>query len=146
MQRIFLSYEYRHDAAWAKAVRAIWVAQGGTATLESAQGNSDIAVRRWIDRQLATAAATIVLLGPHTAASNWVRYKIRRTKVLRKGLLGIASGAQDGRHTGGPRLPMLAGHALYDWIEDDGASNLAAWVAEAVRSAHREVAVTACSL
>ena len=144
MHRVFLSYEYEHDAASARAVRSAWVAQGGTATLESAQGSSDAAVQNWIDRQLEMAAVTIVLWSPHTASSSWVGYEIERTKMLGKGLLGIdITGMHDARRTGRkPKPAVLGGHALYHWLMDDGVRNLASWVANAVDSARPAVAMT----
>ena len=83
---------------------------------------------------LAMAAVTIVLWSPHTASSSWVGYE--RTKVLGKGLLGIdITGMHDGRRTGRKRKPaVLAGHALYHWLMDDGVRNLASWVANAVNA------------
>ena len=145
MQSIFLSYEYRHDAARAQAVRAAWLAQGGTATLESAQASSDLAIKQWIDHQLEVATVTIVLMSAYTASSRWVKYEIERTKALGKGLLGIdVSGMHQGQHGGGcSAIPLLAGHASYDWVKDDGARNLAAWVAQAAGGARRRATVNA---
>lgn len=141
MQRVFLSYEYQHDAARAKAVRSARLAQGGKATLESVQGQSAVDVKGWIGRQLDRAAVTIVLVGLHTASSSWVKYEIQQTKKLGKGLLAIdVTGMHEGQATGRcPLVPTLAGYALYDWIKDDGARNLASWVSEAIGSARRSV-------
>lgn len=135
MHNVFLSYEYGHDAARAASIRLAWLAHGGTATLESAKARTDRDIRRWIDRQLETAAATIVLVGSHTASSKWVAYEIERSKALGNGLLGIDVRGMQVSEAGGsrcPPMPMLAGYSLYDWVKDDGESNLACWVSDAI--------------
>ena len=140
MHSVFLSYEYGHDAARAAFVRLTWLARGGTATLESAKARSDQDVKRWIDRQLEMAEATIVLVGSHTASSKWVAYEVQRSKALGKGLLGIdVSGMQVSQ--AGSRcspMPILAGYSLYDWVKDDGERNLAWWVSDAVSVAGQQ--------
>ena len=137
MHNVFLSYEFRHDAMKAEAVRSTWLAQGGTATLESVRAETDSEVKLWIDRHIARAAATVVLVGRFTASSRWVMYEIQRSKSLGKGLLGVdVSGILVGPDPGvcSP-MPMLAGYALYDWVRDGGEHNLASWVAKAIRTA-----------
>ena len=140
MHNVFLSYEYGHDAARAASIRLAWLAHGGTATLESAKARSDRDIRRWIDRHLETAAATIVLVGSHTASSKWVAYEIQRSKALGKGLLGIDVRGMQARQAGSrcQPMPMLAGYSLYDWVKDDGERNLACWVSEAVSLAYQQ--------
>lgn len=140
MHNVFLSYEYGHDAARAALIRLAWLAHGGTATLESAKARSDRDIRRWIDGQLEAAAATIVLVGSHTASSKWVAYEIQRSKALGKGLLGIDVRGMQVSQAGSrcPPMRMLAGYSLYDWVKDDGERNLVCWVSDAVSLAYQQ--------
>ena len=144
MHNIFLSYAYRHDAARAKLVRSVWLAQGGAATLESTLARSDTEVKRWIDRHLETAKATVVLIGTHTGASKWVRYEIQRSKNLGMGLLGIditgMRGSRVGRHCS--PMPTLAGYRQYDWVRDNGERNLGQWIAAAIGDATTDQSVS----
>lgn len=140
MHNVFISYEYGHDAARAASIRLAWLAHGGTATLESAKGRGELDIKRWIDRQVDIATATIVLVGSHTASSKWVVYEVQRCKALGKGLLGIDVSGMQSSQAGRRRLPMpiLAGYCLYDWIKDDGERNLASWVSDAVSHASQQ--------
>ena len=104
---------------------------------ESVDPGDELSIRRWIDRAVAAASVTVVLAGSHTGLSGWVRYEIRRSRVLGNGLFGVdVSGIADrfGRTSEcGARLP--AGYPFYDWVADDGAGNLRSWVERAVVAA-----------
>lgn len=128
--RIFLSYEFAHDADRAAVVRAAWSAQGGVVETESVDPCDDSSIRRWIDLAVAAASVTVVLVGSHTGASRWVDYEIGLTKALGNGLLGVdVSGIADrfGRtSTCTERLPV--GYPFYDWVGDVGVRNMRSWV------------------
>lgn len=139
MHNIFLSYEFHHDAWIADAVRTVWLARGGTVTLESAKADSDREIKQWIDEALGKAAATVVLVGQNTASSRWVAYEIQQSKSLGKGLLGIdVSGLSQGevRRPLSP-VPMLAGYTMYDWVKDDGETMFGSWVSKAIADRQR---------
>lgn len=138
-RRIFLSYDYRRDAHRAAAVRAAWIAQGGVVHLETAKANRKSDIAQWIDRGIADASVTVVLVGSHTRHSKWVEYEIRQSELKGKGLLSVdVSGIRDqfgDRSTCEGELPV--GYPFYNWITDDGERNLARWVDQAVRSCGR---------
>lgn len=132
--RIFLSYEFAHDADRAAVVRAVWLAQGGVLETEAVDPCDDSSIRKWIDVAIATASVTVVLVGSHTGASRWVNYEIGLTKALGNGLLGVdVSGIADrfGRtSTCTERLP--AGYPFYDWVRDGGVRDMRSWVDRAL--------------
>lgn len=133
MSSIFLSYEFRHDAWKAQAIRSVWLASGGTVTLEAEEAHSEWEIKQWIDQTLRQAEVTVVLVGPNTSSSRWVKYEVQLSKSLGKGLLGIDVVGMSGEVAGEPRppLPMLAGYPMYDWVKDDGERKLVSWVLRA---------------
>ena len=108
------------------------------AEFEAIEQQGDAAIRRWIDQQLIGTSVTVVLVGVYTCSSRWVHYEIEASRVKGNGLLGIdISMLQDqyGRATlccG--RLPL--GYSFYNWINDDGYSNLGQWVRNAYLEAY----------
>ena len=143
--RTFLSHEFAHDADRAAIVRDAWSAHGGFVETESVDLREESLIKRWIDQAMDRVSVTVVLAGSHTGVSRWVDYEIRLAKALGKGLLGVdVSGIEDRFGRAGAcagRLP--AGYPFYDWVVDDGARNLRAWVTCAAESAsagaHSEV-------
>lgn len=133
MHRIFLSYEFHHDAWKAQAIRSVWLASGGSVTLEGDEVGSDREIKLWIDDTLTEAEVTVVLVGPNTASSHWVKYEVQLSKALGKGLFGIDVGGMSGSSVVEPSspMPMLAGYPMYDWVKDDGKLKLGAWVRKA---------------
>lgn len=135
--KIFLSFEFDHDAHRARTVQAVLSAHGGTIDLEQAKARNDSEVKKWVDAGIAEASVTVVLVGSHTRQSKWVEYEIRRSKAVGNGLLGIdVSKIPDrfGRTSECPcRFPV--GYPFYDWIADDGERNVPVWIALAAEKA-----------
>ena len=140
-RRIFLSYDYVRDAHRAATVGASWIAQGGLVRLENTKVNNNSEIVQWIDRGIAKASVTVVLVGSHTRQSKWVEYEIRRSEQTGKGLLGVdVSGIRDQfgcRSDCEGVLPV--GYPFYNWIADEGERNLVQWVDHAVRARRRLV-------
>lgn len=128
--KVFLSYEFAHDAERAEIVRALWASQGGVVEPETVDPKDESSIRRWIDGAIAAASVTVVLAGSHTRESKWVDYEIRLTRALGNGLLAIdVSGIADsfGR-TSKCRVRLPPGCPLYDWVDQDGERNMRSWV------------------
>ena len=56
---------------------------------EQVRRGGDIAIRRWIDRQMHGKSCLIVLIGEQTATRRWVQYEIKKAWTDGKGVLGI---------------------------------------------------------
>ncbi|MET0101178.1 MAG: TIR domain-containing protein [Sedimenticola sp.] len=84
----------------------------------------------------------------------WVRHEIKRSYELGKGLLGIyihnVKDPIDGTDLqgknpldywsvkrGGINVPFSRLYRTYDWVHDDGYSNLARWIEDAAKAAGR---------
>jgi hypothetical protein len=106
---------------------------------------------------------TVVLIGRHTATRPYVQYEIRQSVRSRKGILGIHIHCikdRSGRTTAKGHNPLddltvtrddpwfgwLGVRSkqrlsdlfqTFDWEEDDGRTNMPAWIEEAARRANR---------
>ncbi len=131
------------------------------ASWESLKRQGDEAVKRWINSQLSGVGVTAVLIGAYTASRPYVQYEVQRSSELGKGLLGIRIHNlknKDGRTSWAgtnpldsafAELPLWPGSTTttkkplsqifrtYDWVNDNGYENFAAWADEAARIAGR---------
>lgn len=88
-QRVFFSYHYERDAGRVARVRAECASSVTSNDSESAKLDSSSSIERWINRQLAQASCTVVLIGSETAHRDWIDYEIARSWEAGKGVLGI---------------------------------------------------------
>lgn len=95
-RRVFFSFHYQDDIWRANQVRNSWLAHGGQAESfyddslwEEARTKGDRAIKRLINSKLPRASVTAVLIGEETASRKYVRYEIRRSLELGKGILGV---------------------------------------------------------
>jgi hypothetical protein len=142
-RRAFFSFKYA-DVSRAMVVRNSWVVQGrqaagfvDAAEFEKLKKKGDVAIRSWIDDQLAGTSVTVVLVGAQTCASTWVKYEIDKSKALRHGLLGIdiskiknLAGATSTRCGAIP-----PGYKFYRWNADEGYKNMGGWIEAAAKDA-----------
>ena len=159
-RKVFFSFHFQRDSWRVSQVRNSWVSPKGKgeaqpfldkADWESIKGKGDVAIRNWIDRQLSGTSVTIVLIGKETADRRWVKYEIRQSIKKQNGLIGIyvhrikdqrgkidAKGDDPFRkHFGfrpsqNPKYPVCT---YYDWIGDDGYSNIENWIEKAAQQA-----------
>ena len=148
MRRVFFSFEYEHDVWRVNNVRNSWVTQGieeagfvDAAEFEEIKKGGDAAIQRWIDDQLDGTSVTAVLVGSQTCSSRWVKYEIKQSKQLGKGLLGIdISGIKD-EHGNTTyccgRLPSSPFYSFYSWTRDYGRYNIGNWIEKAAKDAGR---------
>src|SRR6266487_932677 len=93
------------------------------------KGNA--ALQRLIDNALVGTSVTAVLIGSHTSKRPWVKYEIDKSVERRNGLLGIRINNikdKDGNTSAPGNNPLTSEYRIYDWINNDGYSNLGSWV------------------
>jgi MTH538 TIR-like domain (DUF1863) len=159
-RRVFFSFHYDRDVRRVVQVRNSWVIRPGggggqaqpfydKAEFEEAKRRAG-GIEQWIEDQLAGTSVTVVLFGAETYERRWVRHELKRSHELKKGILAI-----DIHNIRDPKLgtdvqgrnPLSywkAGdvsftrlYQTYDWVHDDGYTNMPAWIAGAAIVAGR---------
>ncbi len=157
-RRIFFSFHYQRDHWRVQQVRQSWRFREGNeaqpfydhADWEKVKRGGDAAIQKFIDDNLKGSSATVILAGTETAGRKWVNYEIKKSYEDRKGLLvvrihGLKNQNQQTSTPGrnplddwtidrnGQKVKLSSIFKVYDWVANDGAANLSAWVEEAIR-------------
>ena len=90
-RRVFFSFHYAQDNWRVAQIRNAGVIEGNKPVSDNEwESLADTpAIKKWVDSQLSGASCTIVLIGSHTAESEWIHYEIKKSWDEGKGLLGI---------------------------------------------------------
>ena len=92
-RRVFYSFHYEPDNWRASQVRNIGVIEGNRPATdndwEAVKGGGDVAIRRWIARQMRGRSCTVVLVGAATANRKWINYEIERSWDEGMGVVGV---------------------------------------------------------
>ena len=145
-RKVFFSFHYAEDVTRAMVVRKSWVTKGGQeaarfvdkAEFEKVKKQGDLAIKRWINKQMTGTTVTVVLIGAKTCNRKWVKYEISHSIERGNGLLEIdiskIPNFQEQTTTRcGWMLP--AEYPDYDWKEDNGFENLGKWIEKAAKKA-----------
>ncbi|SRR6266404_7496345 len=145
--RTFFSFHYERDVTRASVVRNSsktkpgsidpeWIEAG---IWEDAKTKGDAAVKKLITEALKNTSVTAVLIGAKTSERKWVKEEITQSEARGNGLFGIyihniknLSGETDTKGTN----PLPYKYSTYDWINDDGFTNLGKWVDAAYKQAN----------
>jgi hypothetical protein len=145
VRKVFFSFHYERDAFRVAQVRNSNVISGiqknpfyDKAGWESIKRKGDQAVRNWIEDQLNGTSVTVVLIGKYTSTRPWVKYEIKRSIELGKGLIGIhIAGIKNNKgetdNLGANPLPSQ--YRVYLWNKDDGQHNMGKWIEKAAQEA-----------
>lgn len=151
-RRVFFSFHFDRDVWRAGQVRnsnAVTSAYSKSDFLDAAaweaiKKRGDDAVKSWIDTQLQGTAVTVVLIGAQTAERKFVQYEIRKSLAEKKGLLGIYvhqvkdSNGQSDTQGKNPFVELgIPSIATYDWVANDGRTNIGIWIERAAQQAGR---------
>lgn len=155
----FFSFRYKKDNWRAGIVRNSWVTQErkasgffDSAEWEEVKKKSDSDIATWIDGQLKGTSVTVVLIGEDTAGQKWINYEISSSYKKGNGLLGIyihqlkdkdKNTSTKGRNTfddwsitkDGKKIFFSSLYKTYDWIDDDGYTNMGKWIENAAKDA-----------
>jgi hypothetical protein len=158
-RRTFFSFHYERDAWRAGQVRNSWVTQDresagfwDAAAWEEVKRRGDDAIHKWIDDQLKGTSVTVVLIGAETSQRKYVGYEITASHKKGNGMLGIyihnmkdsnqrtdTMGAnpfanwhveRDGR-----KVLLSEIYPTYDWVNDNGRTNIGTWIEAAAKKA-----------
>lgn len=167
-RKVFFSFHYQNDIFRVNTIRNHKLMKGGYqeagyfdhSLWETVKKDSDLAIKRMINRGLQDTTVTVVLIGSQTANRTWVNYEIAKSYERGNGLLGIyihqircaQSQRTDFRGANPfdfihlefpPRLcymatspiPLSNFYPIYDWIDDNGYNNFKHWIETAARNA-----------
>ena len=144
-RKVFFSFKWS-DVTRAEVVRNSYVTKGGQqaaryidkAQREEVKKQTDLAIKRWINKQMRGTTVTVVLVGEGTCRSRWVKYEIARTIEQEHGLLEIdISKINDlsGRTSDCCGRMIPSDYQRYLWNRHRGYENLGDWVERAARDA-----------
>ena len=162
-RKVFFSFHYKRDSVRAAQVRNSNVVASRSistssfidwAEWESIKRRGNRAVENWIVDQLHGTSVTVVLIGAETSKRDWIKYEIDESLNRGNGLLAIYihkcrdfTGNTDFRGVNpfdtltinryGVTQKLSAIYNTYDWIDDDGRTNLGSWIEAAARQAGR---------
>jgi len=161
-RRVFFSFHYDRDIRRVVQVRNSWVVRAEKETQpfldkaewETIQRTGKKAVEKWIEDQLNGTSVTVVLIGSDTYNREWVRYEIKRSYELKKGIIGIyihnIKDPQHGTDTkgqnplgcwqierDGKNVLFSSMYNTYDWVRDNGYANFSSWIETAAKAAGR---------
>lgn len=155
-RQTFFSFRYKQDNWRAGIVRNSWVTQDrkaagffDSAEWEEVKKKSDAAIEAWIDEQIKGTSVTVVLIGADTAGKKWIKHEIKSSHKKGNGMLGIyIHNIKDsqGHTTTKGRDPFsddifknkegkVITYPVYDWVADDGYTNMGAWIEKAAKVA-----------
>jgi len=114
---------------------------------ESIKRSGDAAIQRWINDQLNGASVTVVLIGKETSQRRWVKYELIQSWEQNKGILGIYIHNCKDRYSQTDQQgssdfninfkkdnesgTFSQRFRTYDWLYDNGRSNIEAWIEKA---------------
>lgn len=109
------------------------------AEFEKVEREGDTAIRNWINKQLEGTSVTVVLVGATTDQSKWVKYEIEASKARGNGILtiNISQIRNFAEQTTGYCGMTVLGYSNYNWVTQDGRTNLGSWVEAAAKAAGR---------
>lgn len=120
-RQVFFSFEYDKDNWRASQVRNMGkVSNDSTFSdndWESVKKESNLAIKRWINAEMAKRSCIVVLIGSTTSTRKWVKYEIEKAYELGKGIVGIyIHGLKDshGQQT------TKGANPFYNILTDDG--------------------------
>lgn len=160
-RKVFFSFHYERDVRRIVQVRNSWVVRAkgeaqpfyDAAEFEEAKKRVG-GIEQWIEEQLNGTSVTVVLFGAETYDREWVRYEIKRSYELKKGLLAIdihkikdpqlGADAQ-GRNPldywhveqNGRKVAFSSLYKTYNWVDNDGYNNMSTWIEAAAKAAGR---------
>ncbi|WP_150139829.1 TIR domain-containing protein [Candidatus Enterovibrio escicola] len=160
-RRTFFSFHYTGDINRIGIVRNSWLTKKDkqdagfwdAADWEQVRKDTDLAIKRWINKQFENTSVTVVLIGEKTSERPWVNYEIKKSIERGNGIVGICihniNGLGKGtslrgknplnnhsiKCTDGKTYKASQVYKTYDWVSDHGYENLGDWIEAAAKTA-----------
>jgi len=159
-RKTFFSFHYGPDCWRASQVKNSWVTQAdreaagffNSVEWEEVKRKQDSEIEKWIDKQLDGTSVTVILIGTNTAGREWINYEITSSHKKGNGLLGIyihnkknSKGLTSGKGRNpledwsitrnGQKIHLSSLYPTYDWVNNDGYTNMGKWIEEAAKKA-----------
>jgi hypothetical protein len=157
-RKTFFSFHYAPDCWRAAQVKNSWVTQKdreaagffNSVEWEEVKKKQDSEIEKWIDKQLEGTSVTVILIGSNTAGRKWINYEITSSCKRGNGILGIyihnkknskgltsskGNNPLDDWQVKGVSLSSI--YPTYDWVINDGYTNMGKWIEEAAKKAGR---------
>ncbi|MEK6858957.1 MAG: TIR domain-containing protein [Nanoarchaeota archaeon] len=159
-RKTFFSFHYERDSWRAGQVRNSGVTKGmehagfiDSVSWEEVKKKGEEAIKRWISDQLKGTSVTAVLIGAETANRDWVIHEIKESYSRGNGMMGIrihnikdqnqrtdSQGANPFDtlyiEKNGVKTYLSQLYPVYDWVINDGYTNLGKWIEEAFQKAN----------
>jgi len=159
-RKVFFSFHFDRDIWRVGQVRNTWLTKPDResagywdkARWEQVQRQGDDAVKSWINNSLDGTSVTVLLIGNETATRRWVTYELWKSYERGNGMVGITihnikdkfglpdtpgSAAAPVYQSGGRTYHFSELYPVYDWVLDNGYTNIGSWVEQAAKQAHR---------
>lgn len=92
-RQVFYSFHYENDVRRAAQIRAIGVLEGNEPVSENdwedVKKGGNLAIKKWINKNMENRSCLIVLVGSDTAKRQWVKYEIEYALKRKMGVFGI---------------------------------------------------------
>ena len=159
-RRTFFSFHYKNDVTRANIVRNSWLTKPNRAStgfidsveFEKIKKGGDAAIKKWIREQLYGTSVTVVLIGSETNSRDYIKYELQQSYARGNGMIGIYihkvknlfgyTSSKGSNHFGeigkdiyGNSVYFSSTYECYDWVTDDGYSNLGKWIEKAAKKA-----------
>lgn len=141
-RRVYFAFHYQRDIWRVNVVRNSNVVEGfesagfiDSSLWEEARRKGEEAIKRLINDGLKNTTITVVLIGAKTSEREYVEYEIDQSWNRGNGIIGVyihniedRNGLTDSKGQDPFILTGYKGIKTYDWIQDDGYTNIGDWV------------------
>lgn len=159
-RKAFFSFHYKNDVWRANQVRNSWVTKDDkeaagfidAAAFEKVKKDGDAAIKKWIRDQLVGTSVTVVLIGSETNNRDYIKYELQQSYQKGNGLVGVhihklkdkdgntsskgeTTFGEIGKSDKGESIYFFEVAKIYDYVDDDGYSNMGKWIEAAAKKA-----------
>lgn len=159
-RRVYFSFHYDRDIIRVSQIRnsGVFGNEDSQPFLDKAEWEkiklNDDNIIKWISEQMEGTSVLVLCIGAETNDRKWVRYEIRKAHREKRGIVGIRvhnqknfAGNTDNKGVNplstmydiinGNEVFLDTIYNTYDWVDDNGRSNIQNWIEEAAKKVNR---------